>query len=274
MDLRRYSRKSMFHALEPFKARRKSDRSLGVFLTLLISLNLLAVILETVESIYTDYEPYFIFFEVFSVSVFSLEYLLRVWVSAEDYKKSKWPRLKFIFSPMAIIDLMAVIPFFLPLFFHVDLRSLRALRLFRIVRVFKLGRYSRSLRLLGKVLNDRTPDLVVTTSAGMILVSISASIMYFFEHEAQPEVFSSIPAAMWWAVSTLTTVGYGDVYPITIGGKIFGSFVALLGIGLIAAPAGILGAGLMEEFDSRRRPKEKCPHCGKNPKVSVNKPAA
>lgn len=260
--------------MESGAAKRSYDRLFGGFLSTLIVLNVLAVVLETVQSLNSQYQEFFHWFDVASVTIFSVEYLIRLWVSVEGAdKRPLVSRLKFMVTPMAIIDLLAILPFFLPLIFQVDLRFLRAMRLFRVVRVLKLGRYSKSMRILGAVLRDKTPDLIVTVTVGLVLLTISASAMYFFEHQVQPEVFSSIPAAMWWAVSTLTTVGYGDVYPITTGGKIFGSVVAMLGVGLIALPAGILGAGLIESLDKSRDRRFRCPHCGKGIEIEEKKAA-
>ncbi|NQZ02679.1 MAG: ion transporter [Bdellovibrionales bacterium] len=282
MQPRKFSRKSFYHALEPFQARRGYDKAIGIFLTALIISNIVAVVLETVPSLFRNYHNFFVGFEVFSVIVFTLEYFMRIWTAPEgDDSRPIISRLKFMVSPFAVIDLLAILPFFLPLFITIDLRYLRALRLFRIVRIFKLGRYSKSMRLLSYVFRERAPDLIVAFSVGLVLLVVSATSMYFFEHEAQPEAFSSIPAAMWWAIATLTTVGYGDIYPITVGGKVFGSMVAVIGVGLVAIPTGILGAGLVEAIEETKRQEreqeekekarfekaykqegEKCPHCG------------
>ena len=264
--MRRLSRKSIFHMLEPFQAQRKIDRFANLFLLSLIVLNVIAIILETVNSIGQPYERYFLYFEIFSATIFSFEYILRIWVVPE-YKKgnSLKERLKYIFSPMAVVDLLAILPTLIPMFLGGDLRALKALRIFRIVRVFKLGRYSKSLILIGNVLKQKTPELLTTAAVGAFLLTFAASGIYFFENEAQPEAFSSIPAAMWWAVATLTTVGYGDIYPVTMMGKVFGSLIAFLGIGLIAIPTGILGAGLVEAIESNHKSAKKkkyCPHCG------------
>lgn len=266
MGPRKFSRQSFYHALEPFQARRQSDRVIGLFLTVLILLNIVAVVLETVKSLESQYHYYFVAFDTFSVVVFTLEYFTRIWIAPEGGdSRPIVSRIKYVFTPFAIIDLLAILPFYLPLFITIDLRYLRALRLFRIVRIFKLGRYSKSMQLLSHVFRERSADLVVAFSVGLVLLIVSSTSMYFFEHEAQPEAFSSIPAAMWWAIATLTTVGYGDVYPITLGGKVFGSFVAVLGVGLVAIPTGILGAGLVEAIEASKASEEKlCPHCGEN----------
>ncbi len=163
-----------------------------------------------------------------------------------------------------MIDLMAILPFYLPKLIPFDLRFLRAVRLFRIFRLLKLGRYSESVRLLGRVLNAKKEELGVTIFAVLILLVICSSLMYYAEHQAQPEAFSSIPAAMWWGIVTLTTVGYGDVYPITLPGKILGAIIAVLGIGLFALPAGILASGFADEMQKKRSQASGiCPYCGR-----------
>lgn len=164
-------------------------------------------------------------------------------------------------TPMALIDLLAIIPFYLP-FFVPDLRFVRIIRLFRILRILKLGRYSKALQTFGNVLKRKKEDLAIALSTLLVLLVFAASLIYIVEHQAQPEVFSSIPAAMWWAVVTLTTVGYGDVYPVTIVGKLLGAGIAVLGIGLFALPVGILASGFAEEIKGDDN-NPTCPHCGK-----------
>jgi voltage-gated potassium channel len=251
----------------------RASRLFDLILMLLIILNVVAVILETVEEIFSTYDPLFRAFDTFSVAVFSIEYLLRVWSSTSDerYAAPVWGRLRFMRTPLAIIDLVAILPFYLPLLF-VDLRFVRAIRLFRLFRLFKMARYSESMRTLGRVLALKKEELLITLFTLLILLVFSSSMVYHVEHEAQPEIFSSIPAAMWWGVVTLTTVGYGDVYPITPGGKFIGALVILVGIGMFALPAGILASGFVEEVHHRREKEEGsievevtvvCPHCGR-----------
>ncbi|MEB3826174.1 ion transporter [Phormidium sp. CCY1219] len=243
-----------------------------VFIISLILLNVVAVALETVDWITAEFSDAFQSFETFSVTVFTLEYILRVWScnASPRFRHPVWGRLKYTLTPLALIDLIAIIPFYLP-FLFVDLRIIRALRLFRLLRLFKLGRYSKSLRTLIKVIFSKREELILTFSAVILLLLAASSIIYFAEHEAQPEAFPHIPAAMWWGVVTLTTVGYGDVYPVTAIGKVFGAGVAMLGIGIFALPAGILASGFSEEIAARKerrkkiiRPPQICPHCGKN----------
>ncbi|MAE63994.1 MAG: potassium channel protein, partial [Phycisphaeraceae bacterium] len=157
--------------------------------------------------------------------------------------------------------LAAILPFYLPTT-AMDARSLRAVRLVRVLRILKLARYSDALRTFGRVFVAQKEPLGLTVFLLMLLLVMSASFMYYAEREAQPEVFSSIPATMWWAVATLSTVGYGDTFPVTEWGRVLGSIIAFLGIGMFALPTGILGAGFIEEYQGRRESKT-CPHCGK-----------
>jgi voltage-gated potassium channel len=242
------------------------ERNLNIFLMGLIFLNVLAVILETEESLFLRYKNYFHWFEVISVAIFSLEYLLRLWswTENEKYKQPFWGRVKYTFTPMALIDLLAILPFYLPMFIPIDLRFLRALRLFRIFRLLKVSRYVKSLRTIKNVFIEKKEQLLITVFSVLILLVFSSSLMYFVEREAQPDKFTSIPAAMWWGMATLTTIGYGDMYPITTLGKFFGGFIAFLGIGLFALPAGILASGFAGEIQKKNQKEINCPHCGQS----------
>lgn len=237
------------------------------FIMGLILLNVAAVVLETVDAIYFTYDRFFQAFEVFSLGIFSVEYLLRVWSCTEDprFKDPIGGRLRYMLTPIALIDLMVVLPFYLP-FLLSDLRFMRALRLFRLFRVLKLVRYSESLQTFMDVLKLKKEELLLMFFAIMILLVISSSLIYKAEHDVQPEAFASIPAAMWWSIVTLTTVGYGDVYPVTNWGRFLGSIVVILGIGLFALPTGVLASGFAEVLARRKEEKRvqgmRCPHCG------------
>ena len=219
----------------------------------LILLNVLALVLSTVDSIYLLAPRFFDQLEVLSVAVFTVEYFLRLWCCVENprFQGSLRGRLRYMVSFMGLIDLLAVLPFYLPLVVG-DYRFLRAVRLFRLFRLFKLVRYSIALASLEKVLRSRKEELIGTLIMLFLMLLFASSLMYFAENRAQPEAFSSIPATMWWGVATLTTVGYGDVYPVTGLGRVLGAIVAILGIGLFALPAGILGASFLEELEARR----------------------
>ncbi|MCP4566289.1 MAG: ion transporter [FCB group bacterium] len=231
----------------------------------LILLNVLAVIVESIDSLALRYHRFFQIFELISVIVFSVEYILRVYACVADnkYRSPINGRIRFAFSPLAIIDLLAIAPFYLPMILPLDLRILRALRLFRLFRILKIGRYSNALSIMGSVIRKKREELIITIISILLLLILASALMYYLERETQPDVFSSIPAAMWWGIITLSTVGYGDVYPVTMLGKLLGTVVALLGIGMFALPAGILGSGFLEEIVSKKQINKICPHCGK-----------
>jgi voltage-gated potassium channel len=230
----------------------RGSKVFDVFIITLIGLNVLAIVLGSVKDIYTDYQAFFNGFEVFSVVIFSIEYLLRMWACVEEssgrYIHPVKGRLRFAFTPMALIDLVAILPFYLGMFVSLDLRFLRALRL---VRILKLTRYSSAINLLLNVFKEEAPSFGAALFILVIILVFASTGIFLFEHEMQPETFSSIPAALWWAVATLTTVGYGDVIPITTGGKIFGIGVMIVGIGMVALPAGILASAFSQQLHQR-----------------------
>ncbi len=262
--MKKQIRTRVYEILDPTVIESKLERKLNIFLMGLIFLNVLAVMLETEQALHLRYQAAFHWFDVFSVLVFSIEYLLRLWTCTENDKFTHpfWGRIRYIFTPMAIIDLTAILPFYLPMLIHADLRFLRALRLFRIFRLLKLSRYVKSLRTIKNVLVEKKEELLIAIFSVLILLIFSSSLMYFVEREAQPDKFSSIPAALWWGIATLTTIGYGDIYPVTVLGKILGGIIAILGIGLFALPAGILASGFAGEIQKKDRKERKCPHCG------------
>lgn len=170
-------------------------------------------------------------------------------------------RLRFAATPLAVVDLLAIIPFYIGLA-GIDLRFIRSLRLLRIVRVAKVGRYMKALHLFSRVLREKREELVLTLGMMLLLLIIASCFMYYVENPVQPENFPDIPHTMWWAVATFTTVGYGDIYPVTGLGKLLAGVVAILGIGLFALPTGILGAGFVGEMQKRSE-GHRCPHCGR-----------
>ncbi|HZB44315.1 MAG TPA: ion transporter [Pyrinomonadaceae bacterium] len=259
------ARRRTWELLEREIGESRLDYAVDLSITLLIILNVTAVMLETVAWIGEPYRAYFFAFELCSVAVFTAEYVLRLWACTADarYAGHVRGRLRYALHPMSLIDLLAIAPFYLA-FLTVDLRFVRALRLFRLFRIFKLARYPDSMLTLGVVLRSRREELLVTLFVVVVLLVFASSAMYYVESEAQPQQFSSIPAAMWWGVATLTTVGYGDVYPITTAGRFLGAGIAILGVGLFALPTGILASAFSEELQKRRRKEAAlCPHCGR-----------
>ncbi len=222
-------------------------------LMVLIALNVVAVTLESVESIGVPHATLFRVFNTVSVLLFTLEYAARLWVCVEldpaAGGRALRSRLRYAVTPLAVIDLLAIAPFYLSALFGIDLRFLRVLRLLRIL---KLTRYSAAINLLMNVFRQEARAFgAALFILGIVLVFASAGI-YLVEHAVQPEAFGSIPAAMWWAVATLTTVGYGDVTPITPWGKVFGACVTIVGIGMVALPSGLLASGFSNQLRKQR----------------------
>lgn len=225
-----------------------------LFIVFWVLISVLAVILESVDSIYYNLAVEFVVLDTLAVLVFGFEYAFRIYSCVEDPRYKHWfaGRFRYARSPGAIIDLLAIIPFFLEVFLHhlVDLRFLRA---FRLMRLFKLTRYTGSAGTLFTVVRRELPTIGTSAFIMMLLVVFAASFGYLLEHEAQPEKFENIPTAIYWAVITLASVGYGDISPITPMGRIMTVVMALLGIGIFAIPASILSSGFMHELQSQRQ---------------------
>ena len=202
----------------------QASLKLQIAIALLIILNVIAVVLETEKQIAVTYKSALNTFELFSVFIFSIEYLARLWVSnlTPQYQSQNGGRLRYFFSPMALIDLLAIVPSLLSMV-EIDLRILRMVRL---ARLLKLTRYTKAMNVLADAIRSRKDELVLTLIIMAFLLLICGTLVYFAEHEVQPEVFSSIPASLWWAVVTLTTIGYGDVYPITMAGKSYRRYIS------------------------------------------------
>ena len=245
-------------------------RVVNFAIMLLIGVSFVAIIIESMADIGQRYRTEFHILEVSVIAVFTLEYALRLWSCTADpaYAHPLKGRVKFAGGFFSVIDLMAILPFYLA-FLGLDLR---ALRLFRLLRVFKLLRHFTAAELLPQAFHNKRQELIITAAVVLVLFMISSAFIYAVEHDAQPEAFSSIPAAMWWAVATLSTVGYGDIAPVTPWGKFLGGIVAFLGIGMFALPAGILAQGLNEAIEASKagdattsaqaQAPTVCPHCG------------
>jgi len=231
-----------------------------VSIIILIVLNIIAVTLASFDNFSNAHSLLLNRFEVFSIVIFSIEYLLRVWTAGYKYPNSKVPYISLIFSFSALVDLAAILPFYLP-FVGIDLRFLRILRLLRMFRVFKLGRYSESMSIIGRVLKNEKEKLLTTIILTIIMIFVASTLMYFVESPAQPEMFPNILETTWWSIATFTTIWYGDISPITVAGKICGAIISLFGIMLIALPSGIICSGFMDELNKGK--KHICPHCGK-----------
>jgi len=250
------------------KSNGKGDKILEFFIAGLIVVNTIAIVLESYNNIYEAYKYFFYLLELFSIIVFSIEYLTRIWIADIIYPKLSpfRARFKYITSFMGLIDLVSILPFYLPYLMKIDLRVFRTLRLFRLLRLLKLKRYFKSLNVIQNVIKKTKNEILVTIFLVFILLVLASTLMYNIEKTAQPDAFQNIGQAMWWAVATLTTVGYGDIYPITGLGKLLSAFIALLGIGIVALPTGIISSAYIEEIRNLKKKKKnrcECPHCGK-----------
>lgn len=230
-------------------------RRFDVALILLVTLNIIAVILESVAAIRAAWGAYLHAFEMLSVILFSIEYAVRIWSAVdnpwqENYRSPIRGRLRFARTPMAVIDLLAILPFYLGLLIPVDLRFLRVLRL---LRIFKLTRYSGSMTLLFQVLRQEARTVGAAMFVLLLLLVIASSLAFIAEGEAHPSgAFSSIPATMYWAIITMTTVGYGDIVPVTALGKLLTAVIAIISVGMVALPAGILASGFSSALQRSR----------------------
>ena len=212
----------MFYLLdERQKTKRLDNKMVRLVIISLIILSTIQIILESYEDINRKYYQYFTLFEIITVIIFSIEYMLRIWTADLRYSKLSpaKARQKFMFSTFGVIDLLAILPFYLPFFFKFDLRFIRILRVVRLLRILKLSRYNRSLKLVIDVFREKSYDLGITFLVTAILILMSSALMYNVEHDVQPDKFPNIVETFWWSVATLTTIGYGDVFPVTGVGK-------------------------------------------------------
>ncbi|WP_420549431.1 cyclic nucleotide-gated ion channel [Curvivirga sp.] len=248
-------RKRLFLLLEGWGQASLAGRIIDGILISLILVNIAALTLSSIHSWALKYQTLWVAIEIFSVIVFTAEYLARIWVCVDNPENIDLPswkaRFKCIFKPIMIVDLLAILPLYFFLFGFVGLADMRYLRIFRVLRIMKLVRYSPAMQIMGTVLHAEKRAIFSALMIGLVVLFLASSVIYAVEGHIQPDAFGSIPSSMWWAMATLTTVGYGDVTPITLTGKIVGGFVMLMGIGVFGLWAGIMASGFSEEL--RRR---------------------
>lgn len=237
----------VFEIIEKGKKDDVASFMFDVLIMSLISLNVASVFIETFQ-ISEKFSLIIKTFEFFSILVFTVEYVLRLWTAPWLYPgaSSFAARCRYVISFMALIDLLAILPFYIPFIIPIDLRVLRALRIFRLFRILKFNRYTKAMKSVFAVLRLKSVELISSVFIVVILMLISSALMYSIEGNAQPDAFPNALSGLWWAIATFTTVGYGDIYPVTVGGKILGGVVSLLGIGLVAVPTGIISSGFQE----------------------------
>lgn len=235
--------RTLKHLQKPFLCKNSTAWQVFELITQsIIILSLIVIVLETLPSA-SHYGQWFVVFEWVTVAIFTIEYGVRLFVSR--------PWTSYVFSFYGLVDLLAILPFYISIS-SLDLRALRVLRLIRIIRVLKLGRSSRALERLRLAFKEIKDELIAFGICISFLLYLASLGIYHFEHVEQPETFSHFFAALWWAICTITTVGYGDVVPVTVGGKILGSVVIILGIGIIAVPTGLLAAAFEKTGNVKR----------------------
>jgi voltage-gated potassium channel len=258
-------RRRIFVTLDPTERGGLAEQIFEFFLVIIIILNILIITVDSVGSIDQKFGTYFHHFETFSLIFFTVEYIARIYsiVEKRKYTHPIKGRIKYALTPIAIIDLLSFLPLYLA-FLPLDLRVLRIFRLMSLFRMFKITRYLHALDIFKRVIMERKEQLVLSFLFILFVLVIISFAMFYAEHDAQPDKFSSIPAAMWWGITTLTTVGYGDIVPITELGKFLAGVFAISGVALLALPAGVLSAGFFELlYNDRQKKAIRCPHCGK-----------
>lgn len=262
MSQARGLRERIYHIVDNEEEQDFASQAFEIFITLLILTSIITIVLESFSHLRVAYGTYFDYFENVTLCIFTVEYLLRVWTADYKYKQTEsWSRSawRFISSGTGIVDLVAISP----IFFHIgglaglitgasnsDFRFIRILKITRLLRIFKMNSFTNSITVVADVFNEKRHDLGITLFVTFVLLLVSSTLMWYVEGEEQPELFPNILASFWWAIATLTTVGYGDVFPITPLGKFLSGFIALLGIGLVALPAGILSSAFIEKLEN------------------------
>lgn len=246
-------RKTIFDIIQPDTGNSVLSRIFDRMITLLI-LSSVIIVFATTFSLPSSIQKVLAVFESVASVVFTIEYALRIMTADYLYPKSGKiaARFKYMMSVMAVVDLVAILPFWLPMLFPGTMLGLRAFRLVRILRIFKLNRYFDAMKSLGEVIASKKRELLGSLFFLVILMLISSLLMYSAEHDSQPGVFRNAFSGLWWAVATLTTVGYGDIYPITALGRLLGAFIAFFGLAAVAIPTGIISSGLTERLERRK----------------------
>ena len=226
-----------------------------IFYCLLILANLTISILDTFQTLHDRYAPLFSGVEAVTVAFFAVDYVLRLWTACHQYPdlSPKKAVLQYITSFYGVVDLLSFLPYYLPFFFPSGIIAFRVVRVVRIFRLFRITAYYDSLNIIADVIRSKRQQLLSSVFIILVLMVASSLCMYSLEHEAQPDVFVNAFSGIWWAVSTLLTVGYGDIYPITPAGQIMGIIISFLGVGMVAIPTGIISAAFVEQYSKVKR---------------------
>lgn len=264
---------TVYELLEEKNSTKRKNKIFHILLVFLVLLSLVLLMLETVDQL-LPFFPLFHRLDLLIYVLFSIEYVLRIWTVTLNpaYQNKRFARLLYALTPIALFDFLAILPFYIFLIddlivaynLPIEAKLIRAIRFLWIFRILKLSRYNNSLSILKKVIQKKKEDLIISYVLLFLILYISSVLMFYIENAAQPDIFSSIPHAMWWGVATLTTIGYGDIVPITLVGKIISGLIAIVGIGFVGLPTGILASGFIEQYQKRKQAKVMiCPHCQK-----------
>lgn len=251
-------RKRIFEILEVGADDDYVSRAYDFINAFAIVINLVSSIMYTFDRFEIKYGPELLMIERVTVGFFCVEYILRLWTARFLYPGYSEPQAikKYMFSFTGIIDILSFLPYYLPIFFPSGTVAFRMIRIVRIFRLFRINAYYDSLSVITDVIYGKRQQLISSVSIILILMIGSSLCMYSLEHEAQPEVFTDAFSGIWWAASTLLTVGYGDIYPVTMLGKLFGIFITFLGVGMVAIPTGIISAGFVDQYSNIKRRSE------------------
>jgi len=256
-------KRTIFDIIQPDRGTSRVSRLFDACITALIFGSVISVYMATF-ALPPVWQRAIVIFDCCASLIFTLEYILRLWTADCLYPKSSnlMSRVHYACSTLAIIDLLAILPFWLPMFIPGSMLGMRALRLVRLLRILKLNRYFDAIKSIGNVVRSKRRELIGSVILVLLLMLVSSLLIYTVEHDAQPTVFKNAFSGLWWAVATLTTVGYGDIYPITVAGRVIGALIALLGVAAVAIPSGIIASGLMEqigheELDAETSAREK-----------------
>ena len=253
-----YRRKRLFEIIEIGLPGDVASQVYDVFNILSIVINLVVSVMYTFDDLHARFGPWLVTVEAVTVAFFALDYGLRLWTAKFLRPSLSEPRavLRYIFSFSGLVDLLSFLPYYLPVFFPSGAVAFRMFRVARVFRLFRVNAYYDSLGVITEVISSKRQQLFSSVFILLVLMLASSLCMYSLEHEAQPQVFTNAFSGIWWSVSTLLTIGYGDIYPVTTMGKIFSIFITFLGVGMVAIPTGIISAGFVDQYTRIKRISE------------------
>ena len=253
-----YRRKRLFEIIEIGLPGDVASQVYDAFNILSIVINLVVSVMYTFDDLHAKFGPWLVTVEAITVAFFALDYCLRLWTAKFLRPSLSEPKavLRYVFSFSGLVDLLSFLPYYLPVFFPSGAVAFRMFRVARVFRLFRVNAYYDSLGVITEVISSKRQQLFSSVFILLVLMLASSLCMYSLEHEAQPQVFTNAFSGIWWSVSTLLTIGYGDIYPVTTMGKIFSIFITFLGVGMVAIPTGIISAGFVDQYTRIKRISE------------------